>query len=167
MGFGLLFIGYFTTYFASFNSIGFLMRLIGYVLMLTAFNKLRKYNRDFLLPMVASIFMIAGAIFESTLRIGEFLYNNMLISDFFAVKELLDVYLHIDSVRIFIFHALLLWAIRKIAIETECENIAYAAARNFVFFAVYYIMTYIALLPFDFTEILHGDDYGFYTPVLQ
>ncbi len=158
MGFGLLFIGYFTTYFASFNSFGFLMRLIGYVIMLISFNKLRKYNRAFLYPMIASIFMICGALFESVITLGDFLYRNLLIegaSDiytFLSFQSILKVYFHIDSICILIFHALLLLAIRKISIDTESEKTAYAAARNLVFFAVYYLMTYIALLPFDFID---------------
>lgn len=153
MGFGLLFIGYFTTYFASFNSFGFLMRLIGYVIMLISFNKLRQYNRAFVYPMVTSVAMICGAAFESFLMLGDFLYQNLLIGNFFNIDPALEIYRHIDSICILVFHAFLMIAIRRISIETESEKTAYAAARNLVFFSVYYLMTYVALLPFDFIDL--------------
>ena len=52
----------------------------------------------------------------------------------------------------FVFHACLLYAIYKIARETEVEKISYAATRNFIFMCVYEVLCVVSYLPFAFVE---------------
>lgn len=151
MGFGLLFLGYFIAELMSFHSFGYIARLVGYILILIATKKLSSYERAFRYAYLASFLMIANALFATAIGIGGILYNNFIIDApiFSGVQEV--AYNHIDNLFELIFHIILLIAIRKISISAEVDKNAYAAARNAVFYGIYFIMFYISYLPFEFT----------------
>ncbi len=152
MGFGLLFIGYFVTYLMSINPIGWLFRLIGYVIMLFSFTKLNKYNRSFGLPMYAAVALIVVSAVECCMGIQEILYNNLTIYDYLISMEILETVNMIDDAITLVFNALLIYAVRSIAKETEVGTVAYSAARNFFVIVGYYILCAIAYLPFGFVD---------------
>ena len=82
MGFGLLLTGYFMTYLMSVSLFGYLIRFMGYGLMIYAFTKLRKYNKDFKIPMIAAFVMFLLTAVDSYAKIGKFLYENLIIDAF-------------------------------------------------------------------------------------
>ena len=152
MGFGLLFIGYFLTYLTSVSYAGYLIRFVGYSVMLYSFTKLYKYNKSFLLPLYSSIALLVVTALDIYANVGEFLYNSLIIDSFSLPQNFALTLATVDDALVFVFHALLLFAIRNIAKETELPTLAYAAARNFAVICVYEVMCLIAFLPFDFVD---------------
>ena len=141
MGFGWLFIGYFVSTMMTVNSFGYLIRPIGYVIMLYAFSRLKEYHRNFGYALLGGVLML----FLS----GVMAYDGM----FAAFSENVTYAIgYMEMIGSLAFHALLCWAIRSIAKETEMDKISFAATRNFIFFAVYNLLYAIALLPFAFAE---------------
>ena len=122
-----------------FNPFGYLIRPIGYAIMMLAFSKLKDYRRDFLYTMIVSFFML-------------------VLSCILAVDGLFPLFAestrralgYIEMLGSFVFHGTLWWAIRAIAKETEVEKISFAATRNFIFFGAYNLLYFIAVLPFPF-----------------
>ena len=152
MGFGLLFIGYFMTYLMSVSYAGYLIRFMGYALMIFAFAKLYRYNRSFKFPMYATILLLGVTGVGCYVEIGEFLYK-FLIIDHFEVTESFKFALGaVDDLLVFLFQGCMLFAIRVIARETEAKNLPYLAVRNFAFICVYQLLLAISWLPFSFTE---------------
>ena len=141
MGFGWLFIGYFAATLMTMNPIGFLIRPVGYALMLFALHKLKDYHRDFWYSLYGSVAMLVLSLVLAVNGLLSLLSTN--------VVQILG---YVEMLGAFIFHAALLFAIRSIAKETEAEKISFAAARNFVFFVVYNLLYAIAFLPFAFAE---------------
>ena len=52
----------------------------------------------------------------------------------------------------FLFHAALLYGIRKIAIDTDVPKITFAATRNFIFHVILLALELISILPFTVTR---------------
>ena len=147
MGFGILLAGYFMTYLMSVSLFGYLIRFMGYGLMLYSFTKLKEYNKAFTLPLAASGVMLVITLADVYAKLGQFLYENLLINSFSLPAGFERVVGYIDDAFVLVFHACLLFAIRKIAKDTEDEKIAYATVRNFVFIAIYYVIYAVTLLP--------------------
>ena len=152
MGFGLLFIGYFMTYLMSVSYAGYLIRLVGYGLMLYAFTKLYGYNRTFKLPLYASVLLIGATGVGCYVEIGEFLYRYLIIEHFEVTENFKLVIGTVDDLLVFVFQGCLLYSIRSIAKETEAEKISYVATRNFVFLCVYQALLAVLWLPFGFVD---------------
>ncbi len=152
MGFGLLFIGYFMTYLMSVSYAGYLIRFVGYALMIFAFAKLYRYNRSFKLPMCAALLLLGVTGVGCYAEIGEFLYKYLIIEHFEVTESFKLMLGTADDVLVFLFQGCLLYAIRAISKETEAKNLPYVAARNFVFICVYQLLSAIAWLPFAFAE---------------
>jgi hypothetical protein len=136
----------------SINPIGWLFRLVGYVIMLFSFTKLNKYNRSFNFPAYAAVALIAVSAVESFMGIQEILYNSLTISDLLISMEILKTVNMVDDAITLVFNALLIYAVRSIAKETEVDSVAYSAARNFFVIALYYVLCAIGYLPFDFVD---------------
>ena len=152
MGFGLLFIGYFVSMLMVLNTVGFVIRPIGYAIMLVALHKLRDYHRSFYYAMLGCIAMLGLSAVLTVEGVSAFLYERLLIDELWISAGLKTALGYLEMVGSFVFHVLLLWAIRQIAKETEADKIAFAAARNLFFFAFYYLLYAIALLPFGFAK---------------
>ena len=141
MGFGWLFIGYFTATVMTMTSVSFFARPVGYILMLYALHKLKDYHRDFWLALGGGVGMLA----LSLVLMADKLFAFLPMATFCALG-------YVEMIASFVFHALLLWGIRAIAKQTEVEKISFAATRNFVFFAVYNLLYFIGKIPFDNAE---------------
>ena len=152
MGFGLLFIGYFLTYLTSVSYAGYLIRFIGYSFMLYSFTKLYKYNRNFLFPLYSSVALLLVTAVDIYANVGKFLYDSLIIDSFSLPQNFALTLATIDDVLVFVFHAFLLFAIRKIAKETEVDTVTYASARNFAIICVYEVLCLISFLPFEFVD---------------
>lgn len=141
MGFGWLFIGYFVTTMMVINPYGYLIRPIGYAIMLYAFSRLKDYHRDFWYALAGSVLMLGIA-------------GVMAFDGLFAVFSESVTYVlgYAEMIGSLVFHTLLFFGIRAIAKETEVEKISFAATRNFIFFAVYNLLYAVAKLPFAFAE---------------
>lgn len=140
------------TYLMSMSYAGYLIRFVGYALMLKGFTRLRAYNRAFRLPLYVGVALLGATAVGCYVEIGEFLYNNLIITHFGVTEGFKLALGGVDDACVFVFHACLLYAIRAIAKETEVAKLSYAAARNFVFVCVYWVLSSIALLPFSFVE---------------
>ena len=152
MGFGLLFIGYFMTYLMSVSYAGYLIRFVGYALMIYAFTKLYGYNRSFKLPLFASVLLLGVTGIGCYVEVGEFLYEYLIIDHFGITESFKLAVSTVDDLLVFIFQGCLLYAIRDIAKETETKNLPYIAARNFAFICVYQLLLAVTWLPFAFVD---------------
>jgi len=139
MGFGWLFIGYFTVTAMSLNAAGVLIRLLGYALILMAMGKLRNYHRAFEPAWWGTVLMLV----VSTGLLGLGIAEQFLL----VPSGVMTVFGHIEQGAALVFHALMLWAIRQIALETEVPKIAVSAVRNFVFLCIYQLTYIIGALP--------------------
>ena len=149
MGFGLLFIGYFVASLMTLNPVGALFRLIGYGMILISVLKLRKYHRAFEWSIIATILMILVSgvmLFADTM---ELLHGAMLTSATPISAIGRNVIGYVEQGCSLIFLAFLLYAIRKIALETEVQKIVVSSVRNFVFVCLYYFICVIGYLPFE------------------
>ena len=152
MGFGILFIGYFMATLMSINTIGSVMRLLGYVLVLVATRKLSKYHRAFDAVSLATALMMAVSLLLVVYDASSFLYEMLIVDTQLLPPAFRTVVGYVEMALTFVFSAVLLWAIRLIAIQTQVQKIAVGAVRNFVFICIYYVLSLIGLLPFAFAQ---------------
>ncbi|MBR2388306.1 MAG: hypothetical protein IKB02_06005 [Clostridia bacterium] len=152
MGFGLLFLGYFMAHLMSVFSLGCLVRLAGFMLMIYAFTRLHKYNVSFRFPFYSAFAMLGVTLADCYGKIGELLYDNLIVDSFSLPEGFFETVASADDVFSFLFHACLLYAILSIAKETEVEKIRVAAVRNFVFICLYAVLIIVSKLPFSFVE---------------
>ena len=150
MGFGWLFIGYFIAMFMSINLAGSIIRVVGYAVILFSAFKLSKYNRTFDYLKIGTAIMIIVSVLLAISDISGFLYEEMFTQrDIFSSS--FDSVMGIVSLgAVLLFNASMLYPIRAIAKETEVDKIAVNAVRNFIFICVYFVLSIIAYLPFDF-----------------
>ena len=140
MGFGLLFVGYFTATIMSLNVCGGAFALIGYLLVLFGSKKLMQYNRTFLFLLIASSVM---ALFSSVLAIydiSSLLYKYLIISNIPITEILYNSLLNVRLILDLIFTAVLCYCVKSIAKETGVEKIHYASVRNFVFYCIFFLL---------------------------
>ena len=157
MGFGLLFIGYFAVSLMTLNPVGALFRVIGYGMILASVLKLRKYHRafDLSIPSTALMILVSGMLlFADTTA---FLHQLMLIGRAPVSEFGRNIIGYAEQGASFIFLALLLYAIRKIALETEVQKLVISSVRNFVFVCVYYFICAISYLPFESVRNCSGE----------
>jgi hypothetical protein len=152
MGFGILFIGYFMAMLMSINAVGSVIRLLGYALVLVATRKLSKYHRAFDAVSLATALMMAVSLLLVVYDASSFLYEQVIVDTQLLPPVFRTVVGYIEMALTFVFSAVLLWAIRLIAIQTDVHKIAVSAVRNFVFICVYYVLSLIGLLPFAFAQ---------------
>ena len=157
MGFGLLFLGYFTVIFMSWHTFGSLVQLAGYGVILLALMKLRRYHRSFDLACVGTAVMLAVTAVIAVGDVSDFLYENLILSSRFFSDSLSSVMEYVDQAAFLIFHALLLWGIRMIARETEVLRLEANAVRNFIFIFLYEIVAVAAILPIAFLRSLRAE----------
>ena len=158
MGFGLLFIGYFMAAIMSMSPLGgYLIRSLGYIVVLYAAFKLKKYNKDFKYLYFGSILMIVISLLIAASGITESITSRSFLSD--TLKNVIG---HAERVGYVIFTVSMCLPIRSIAKDTEVEKIAVAAIRNLIFTAIYFVLYLIAYIPLPFVN-----DYKTYfgTPV--
>lgn len=149
MGFGLLFIGYFAASLMTLNPIGSLFRVVGYALILGAVLKLRKYHCAFKWSIVSTILMllVSGTLlFADT---TEYFYQAMLTQSAPITEIGRNIIGYAEQGASFVFLTFLLYAVRKIATETELPKLVVASVRNFVFVCFYYFVCVIGYLPFE------------------
>ena len=70
MGFGLLFLGYIAAFLMSLNSFGFVFRLTGCAIMLSALTKLTDFERSFNLARISCFGMALSALCESIITLS-------------------------------------------------------------------------------------------------
>ncbi len=146
MGFGWLFFGYFVSTLMTLNQAGNLFRLVGFGIMLGAAGKLRQYHRSFGLVQVGAALAMAVSAILAAGDITDFLWRNLLLeAPLFGDKgyELLGYARQIAS---FLLGAMMLYAIRAIAKETEVKKISDGAVRNFVFLCMYSAVIVVSYL---------------------
>lgn len=158
MGFGLLFIGYFMAAFMSMSPLGgYLIRLLGYAIILVGALKLKKYNKDFGYLCIGACVMIAISAVIALFGIFTDVLPTTLFTD--GAKNAVG---HLERIGYVLFTVSMCFPIHSIAKETEVEKIAVSAIRNMVFTAIYFILYLVAYIPLPFIN-----DYKAYfgTPV--
>ncbi len=157
MGFGWLFVGYFFVTFLTLNKIGSLIRFVGYLLILMSAWRLRKYNRAFDWMGWGAVGMVIISAVLACTDISDYLYKSLLTNQLLIPATVQTAVGYIEPVVSFLFLFGMLWAIRRIAKETEVEKIAANAIRNFVFVCFYYAVYWIGLLPFSGIQAARGE----------
>lgn len=147
MGFGLLFLGYFFVTFLTLNKIGSIMRVIGYGLIVVSSLKLNKYQRSFSFMGIGAVLMLVLSVILVFSDVSRYLYDNLLISALPISDGYRVTIGYIEQGLSFVFNAAMLWAIRKIAIDTDVPKISANAIRNFVFICFYYFVYLLSFLP--------------------
>ena len=158
MGFGLLFIGYFMAAFMSMSPLGgYLIRLVGYAIILYSALKLKRYNKDFRYLCMGAAMMITLSSIIALSAIFDDITSISLFSD--NIKNLIG---HIERAAYVLFTCSMCLPIRSIAKETEVEKIAVSSVRNLIFTVIYLILYLVAYIPLPFIN-----DYKAYfgTPV--
>lgn len=148
MGFGTLFAFYIVSFILSFNPYGGVFRLLGYLGMLMGLCELQHYQKKFLYPIYISPVMILVAFYQ-VCTIGETIF---LIDLPFVTETLTQVLDYVGAGAILLFHAGLLYAVWSIAKEIGLPKIMQNAARNAILMGIYYLMYFVALLPFAWVE---------------
>ena len=152
MGFGLLFIGYFVATLMSINIVGPFIRVVGYGIVFIAASKLNNYNRYFRLLQIAAALMTALSVLLSVSTVTDLLYEELIISQNIFDGVYQPIIGHVETALSFVFSAVMLYAIRSIALETEDTKISVNAVRNFVFMCIYMILYGVTCLPFAYTK---------------
>ncbi|MBQ8141406.1 MAG: hypothetical protein IJ038_06920 [Clostridia bacterium] len=152
MGFGLLFIGYFITYIMALNSIGPVFRLVGYAIMCRATGKLSEYDGKFKFAQIGSIVLIVFSAVDSIVEAVAFLHENLILESNPVENLPIEIILDFESVVVFVYHVLLLLAIRSIAKETDVHKITVSVGSDFFFIGLYYLLSIIGYIPFPFQE---------------
>ena len=143
MGFGILFIGYILTFVMSLVSIGYLVELVGALLMIYAFTKLSEYNSSFKFTFAAAIPLVITAVAITVINfMGLSGYD---LSDHIITKFVVP---NCKIVFNFIFHAMLFYAVADIAKDTECPRIRTAAYRNMIIYSLYFVLQIFVQMPF-------------------
>ena len=158
MGFGLLFVGYFMAAFMSMSPIlGYLIRLVGYAIILVGAIKLKRYNKDFKYLCMGTGLMIALSCVIALSAMFDNITTASLFSD--NIKNVIG---HVERIGYILFTLSMCYPVRSIAKETEVEKIAVASARNFIFTVIYFVLYLVAYMPLPFVN-----DYKAYfgTPV--
>ncbi len=153
MGFGWLFIGYFIANFMSLHQFGAIFRMVGYAVMLASAVRLRRYHRAFLGVAIVALLMV---LLSGVLSLGsvESFAREFLLTETDLLPNTLQMVIgHVEQWMTLVLGAVLLWAIRLIAIETEVNKIAVGAVRNFVFTCVYYLVYAVSLLPIPMNAV--------------
>jgi len=148
MGFGLLFIGYFVATLMTINKFGAYIRVIGYAIVAFSASKLNKYNRTFTYLSFSAILMIAVSLL---LALSDIM-TLFSINSVFVGNSFISIMGYVEMFFSLIFNAVMLYCIRSIAIETDVSKIAVGAIRNLIFICIYYVLTLIGMLPFDFAK---------------
>lgn len=135
MGFGLLFVGYLATYLLSISNYGNYPAIIGCFLMLYALSKLAEYEGGFKKAFFAALPMTAA--------VGALLVCDMLVAFGVLVKEdivIFDAVAHYVKIAADIaYHVTLLFAVARIARNTELPKIEKAAWRNLLISSLFFV----------------------------
>ncbi len=128
MGFGLLFLGYIAAFLMSLNSFGFVFRLTGCAIMLSALTKLSDYERSFLYAKLSCFGMTLASLCESAM----FLSLDFISFGDNAKNICLSAFLVIAVV----FHFFLYRSIYRISSDVGVEKIRLNSLRFGVFAAI-------------------------------
>ncbi len=154
MGFGLLFFGYFAATLMSINQVGFVARLVGYIIVIIASCKLSKYNRSFNALTLSAVPMLAVSVLLAIGNVSELLYDALLIQSQPFGESYMLVCGYAEMIAFLLFNTALIYALRAISIETGVLRNAAAALRNLIFVFAYVILNVASKLPFSFAKYL-------------
>lgn len=148
MGFGILFLGYFTgmVMFLGYLSV---LRLLGAFIMLFAAFKLRTYNKAFALLLWACVVNIVFYGFATVLDVLGYVGSAFALGD--AANTVMAV---LKTPMTFALNMCMLVAIRSIAKETQSQKLFFSATRNIVFYCILFALELAALLPYELTRRL-------------
>lgn len=146
MGFGLLFIGYFTASVMSLNTLGGAFAFIGFLIMLTAAKKLMQYDGNFLLLLIASALMMLLSAVGALSDVSALLYRFLLIPSPIVNEAFAATVLNVRLVLDLVFTAILCYCVRSIARQTGADKITYLAVRNFVFYCISFVLQLLVWL---------------------
>ena len=132
MGFGLLFIGYSFAYLMSFNAYGYIFRLIGCAVMLSALSRLSAFERRF---RETGIFCAVLCAISSVESIVSLLHSSGVSLPFNsdASKNVIYIVFILATV---VYHIFLYRAVYKIASDVGIDNIKERALRYAIYAAI-------------------------------
>ena len=147
MGFGLLFIGYVTSYILrlGLGNYAFAAMLIGCFIMYLGLSGLRKYGPAFIYALIADVLLIFCSFFECLEGIDMIFSLDIEIYGAFVS----DVFMWIGIGLDFIFNISMLYGIVDLARRVDFPKIKGKAYRNMFFVGVYNVFQVVLLLPIE------------------
>ncbi len=140
--------GYVITFIVSLVNFGYIIRVLGYILMAYAFVKLRPYGKDFRYPMIISFVMIFRGIYDLISKGAVELAIELPL--FFDAPDILMSW--IDIVLVTALNIAMLYSIYSISKSVDLPKIQNSAIRNAVFVGLYFIINVLAIGPFRGNE---------------
>lgn len=139
MGFGLLFIGYISTYLLFLaGGYGCYPEFIGCLIMLYALTKLIEYEPRFKYAFFSvigvTVCVAYNVITEFTLMLG---FSSL---GFLGTGIIATVFVYAKAIANLVFHAALLLSIAKIAKDTGVEKTYKASIRNLIIYAIFFVV---------------------------
>ena len=164
MGFGILFFGYFITTMMSIPlsrllpiDLGGLVKLIGYILIVVAANKLSDYNSGFKSLTLSSMLMAGISAVQFFFDICTFIGINQIavlpfwnFVDYINNMQIMD---YLSFAATILFVSMLCLSIKQIAFDTGVKKIYVSATRNFVFYCIFFVVQAISFMPFEWIKI--------------
>lgn len=140
MGFGLLLVGYFVTFFMSLTLYGWAFRFVGYTVMAYACIKLREYFPKFAYTFWCAVALwVTGAI-ETLCGVTALLGSE--------AEWITSVTLYVNyaiTVLVYLFHLFMLTSIRDAAEEVDLDDKKVSAVTNMIIVTVGFIARGLAL----------------------
>lgn len=147
MGFGWLFLGYVISFLlysvAGMLNVGFLAHAVGYLLMLRGLYELRKYRREFLLPLAVVCLLLPITVWDALRELSEtFLWRLP-----FLTETATTVVAWVDFGLLLAFHFSLYYAISVIARSVELPRTVRDAMFDTIVGAGYAVLYIVSRLP--------------------
>ena len=142
MGFGLLFIGYFTAFLMSVNSYGWAFQIVGFYLIFLALQKLSDYKHSIKKCLVPLVVMTLCQVYVGILSLGIMIDGTGI---FDVMKMIYGMWVtslvnSIYVVALLVFHLFLLRSIYELATDVEDDGIAKWTSRNRLFVSFYVLL---------------------------
>lgn len=147
MGFGWLFLGYIVSFVlysaAKLLSAGFAAHLIGYLLMLRGLWELRKYRKEFLLPLGGVAVLFPLTVYEALEELG----GTFLWRIPFVTPTVTDVVDWVNFAMVLFVHFTLYYAVACLAKEVELPRTMRDAVFDGIVGVLYAVLYIVSRLP--------------------
>lgn len=141
MGFGWLLIGYLVTFLMSLTLYGWIIRLIGYLIMAIACYKLKDYFPSFIYSFICILILFITGLTEAVVEFG-----GQLSISADVLTDLSDINSYVRTVLVLLLHILLLLTIRAASGELDLQNMKISAVTDLVAVCVGFIFYILAAL---------------------
>jgi len=129
----------------SLTPFGYITRIIGYIIMIVATNKLKEYESGFSYSQLSIVPLMCIAVYQGTIDI---MTRLGMVSGGTIPDNIINI---TTAVFLILFHILLLLSISYLGKNTGLVKIRNAAVRNIVIMSVYFSLFIFMQIPMSFT----------------